>query len=213
MSVQQLLIALQDRERLNAKIFALTQSVKHDMIEKGLDKIETKAGKLKLKSLAKKANKRAIVPTAEMADLQSALEAEKQELLDMNKSELYRLQKQKDIAEHSMDLLLQNEWINELKEKLALAEQKAKKAKLSEPEGYIQLDVELVEQDYIALAGDAWIAEAISKAKSLQPRKMTRSMVLKFIAQYYKGYFEGMTLDEAWAKRIEDHITYWKGRI
>ena len=206
---------MQERERLDAEIFALSENVKQEMLNRQLDKIDTKAGQLSLKSTAKKPKRKAFQPTVEMAELQSALEAEQNELLDTNKAELYALQKQKDLAELKMEMLLQNDWITELEAKLELAKQKAEAEQAkqnNEIQGYIQLDIKLVEQDYIALAGDAWLAKAIKQAKNLEPRKMTRPMVLNFVAQYYKGYYDGFTLDEAWAKRIEDHIAYWKGR-
>lgn len=214
-NIQKLLEAMQERQKLDAKIFALNQTVKQEMLEQKLDKIDTKAGQLVLKSTAKKRKNKRFEPTTKMAELQSALKAERAELLEANNKQLYALQKQKDMSELRMELLLDNEWTKELEAKLKEAEAEAKtaQAELNEQKrSYIELNVQLAEKDYISLAGDNWISKAITEAKQLKPKKMTRPMVLEFIAQYYKGYYANNTLDEAWQKRVSDHILYWEGR-
>jgi len=213
MSIQNLILAVQEQEKLEAKIFALKESVKQDMIAKGIETLETKAGNLSLKSLAKKNRKAKPAQTAEIAELEIAISQERQELIDSNKQKLYELNKQKDMAELQMSLLLSNEWTDALETKLEEAKQKAIAESMQKPSvGYIELEISLAERDYISLAGDAWLSKAINEAKAIKPRKMTRPMVLSFVSQYFKGYYPDMPIDEAWQKRVKDHVAYWVGK-
>lgn len=204
--IQTLLAKLQQKAQLEAEIFVLTENVKQHMVSHGLSEISSKAGKLALKTVASKKSKK-LISSSEVQELESAIQAERTELIEANAKQIYELQKARDLAELGIAKLVRNEWIAELEAKLEQAKQQS--VQEASTAGYLTIDVQLSEPDYAKMAGDAWFVKALREAKSLKPKHMTKSMLIAFLANYYKGYYPGKSLDEAWQMRIADHLAYW----
>ena len=205
MQINELLSAMKEREALDARIFALSNSVKQEMIERGLETIESKRGKLEIKP---KRRRKKQTSSQEIDEIQEAIELEKAELQDANAKQIYELQKTRDMAEIKMLSLLHNEWIEELENKL----KDVKRNTISEtPEPELELAIKLSEPSINQLVDDAWLSNALKQAKAAKPKAMTKSQVTSFVRSYFKGYYEG-DLDTAFQQRLDEHIAHWEAK-
>lgn len=205
MQINELLSAMKEREALDARIFALSKSVKQAMIERGLETIEAKQGKLELKQ---KRRRKKQANSQEIDELQEAIMQEQAELRDANAKQIYELQKTRDMAELQMLGLLNNEWIEDMQNRLEEAKRNAI-SEIGEPE--LELSINLAEPSINQLVDDAWLSDAIKRGKSAKPKAMSRSQILTFVKSYFKGYYE-QDLDSAFQQRLDEHIAYWEAR-
>lgn len=202
MNYDDLVRAKLELDMAQAKYDALCgQAIKH-MQATGANELSTSNASLSLKQ---KGTRLLPANSAAVAELKEAIELERQEMLDANASRIYALTRQRDLCQHQIDLLLTNEWIEELNRKL----EAAKQDKADTTATYNKLTIKLSDnvRDYV---DSITYNEHLARCKQLDP-PLTKANLNKCILNWGRGLLpEHGSLSDAVDARIAEHIAYHK---
>ena len=200
---------------LSAEAKMLESEAVAEMAESSLSELKVNDYKFMLKARRPSRNMEA-QPCAEVLELRSAVQAERDEMADANKHELYKLQQTVRLAELRQAQLLTNDFIAEMQKKLAEAELRgAKQSQGTAGQVQYALQMQKVASKAEHAEASKWIGRARDEHQSdcadVEP------LTFRQITTWLKNTGLQLPGDEQkvnalWQMRRSQHIDFWQRR-
>lgn len=199
----ELIATMQELEALTEKANKTKSLLEARLMSANITSLQLANAEIKL---APKRGKKSSPMSEALAELIEAKNAEQQEMLEVNASQIYQLEQAVFEAQHKLELLQQSPFTKELEAKIA--EEQSKLVGQQE----LTLQIVFAKPDYLSQLGDAeLVAKIKAEARQFEP-PMANSQLQQFAKAWLSGAYSQLCAKEAWQNRANEHISYWSAK-